>query len=104
MPIDLSAVNWLYVAILSGIAFVATLLGSLISFRNKFYAAIIAAILFGAAFVFWTYYPHDNLAGGAQFVADQPKIECDEAVSYRVDLSAGPVMRNSSQPGEMERS
>ena len=61
MPIDLSAVNWLYVAILSGFVFVAALLGSLISFRNKFYAAILAAILFAAAFVFWTYYPHENL-------------------------------------------
>jgi hypothetical protein len=63
MPIDLSAVNWLYVAILSAFVFIAALLGSLISFRNKFYASILAAILFAAAFVFWTYYPHDNLPG-----------------------------------------
>jgi uncharacterized membrane protein len=61
MPIDLSAVNWSYVGILSLLAFVASLLGSLISFRNKFAAAIIAAVLFAAGFVFWTYYPHDNL-------------------------------------------
>lgn len=61
MPIDLSTVNWLYVAILSGFVFIATLLGSIISLRNKFAAAIIAAVLFAAAFVFWTYYPHDNL-------------------------------------------
>ena len=61
MPIDLSTVNWLYVAILSGFAFVAALLGSIISFRNKLAAAIIAAVLFAAAFVFWTYYPRDNL-------------------------------------------
>jgi|HubBroStandDraft_5_1064220.scaffolds.fasta_scaffold120023_2 uncharacterized membrane protein YuzA (DUF378 family) len=61
MPIDLSAVNWLYVGILALFAFVAALLGSLISFRNKFAAAIIAAVLFAGAFVFWTYYPHDNL-------------------------------------------
>jgi len=73
MPIDLSAVNWLYVAILSGIAFVATLLGSLISFSNKFYAAIIAAILFGAAFVFWTYYPHDNLPAALNSLPTSPK-------------------------------
>jgi hypothetical protein len=61
MPIDLSAVNWFYVAILSLLVFVAALLGSLISFRNKFAAAIIAAVLFAGGFVFWTYYPHDNL-------------------------------------------
>jgi hypothetical protein len=61
MPIDLTTVNWLYVAILSGFVFVAALLGSLISFRNKFAAAIIAMVLFAAAFVFWTYYPRDSL-------------------------------------------
>jgi hypothetical protein len=58
MPIDLSAVPWLYVAILSGIAFVAALLGSLIAFRNRFAGAILAGILFGAGFVAWNYYPH----------------------------------------------
>ena len=61
MPVDLSTVNWLYVAILSLLVFIAALLGSLISFRNKFAAAILAAVLFAAGFVFWTYYPHDNL-------------------------------------------
>jgi hypothetical protein len=61
MPIDLSTVNWLYVAILAGFVFVATLLGSIISFRNKLAAAIIAAVLFAAAFVFWTYYPRESL-------------------------------------------
>jgi hypothetical protein len=59
MPIDISAVNWLYVVILSGIAFVAALLGSLIAFRNRFAGAVIAAILFGAGFVAWNYYPHN---------------------------------------------
>ena len=60
MPIDLSTVNWLYVAILSGFVFVAALLGGIIAFRNKVAAAFIAAVLFAAAFVFWTYYPRDN--------------------------------------------
>ncbi len=59
MPIDLAAVNWLYVAILSGIAFVAALLGSLIAFRNRFAGAILAGILFGVGFVAWNYYPHN---------------------------------------------
>jgi hypothetical protein len=60
MPIDLSTVNWLYVAILSGFVFVAALLGGIIAFRNKVAAAFIAAVLFAAVFVFWTYYPRDN--------------------------------------------
>ncbi|MGC2125357.1 MAG: hypothetical protein WA652_21120, partial [Xanthobacteraceae bacterium] len=63
MPIDLSAVNWAYVGILSLIAFVAALLGSLISFRNRLMGAVIAGVLFAVAFVYWTYYPHPNIPG-----------------------------------------
>jgi fructose-specific phosphotransferase system IIC component len=63
MPIDLSAVNWQYVAILSAFAFVASLIGNLISFRSRFIGAILAGILFAIAFVFWTYYPHANIPG-----------------------------------------
>ena len=73
MPIDLSAVNWLYVSILAGFAFIATLLGSIISFRNKFAAAIIAAVLFAAAFVFLTYYPRDNLPEAIRSLPSSPK-------------------------------
>lgn len=63
MPIDLATVNWSYVGILSGFAFIATLLGGLISFRNRLGGAVIAAILFAVAFVYWTYYPHPNIPG-----------------------------------------
>jgi hypothetical protein len=58
MPIDLSAVNWMFVAIMAGLAFVAALLGSIIAFRNRFMGAIIAAVLFAAFFVAWNHYPH----------------------------------------------
>jgi hypothetical protein len=58
MPIDLSAVNWLFVVLMGAMAFVAALLGSLIAFRNRFVGAIIAGILFAAGFVAWNYYPH----------------------------------------------
>jgi len=73
MPIDLSSVNWLYVAILSGFAFVAALLGSLIAFRNRFVGAIIAGILFALAFIFWTYYPHENLPAALSSLPTSPK-------------------------------
>ncbi|MGC1780598.1 MAG: hypothetical protein WBB34_21900 [Xanthobacteraceae bacterium] len=63
MPIDLAAVNWAYVAILALFVFVAALLGSLISFRNRFGGAVVAAILFAVVFVYWTYYPHPNVPG-----------------------------------------
>ncbi len=58
MPNDLSAVNWVFVALMAVLAFVAALLGSLIAFRTRFAGAIIAAVLFAAGFVAWNYYPH----------------------------------------------
>jgi hypothetical protein len=73
MPIDLTAVNWLYVTILSGFVFIAALLGGLISFRNKLAAAIITAVLFAAAFVFWTYYPRDNLPPAISSLPTSPR-------------------------------
>ena len=73
MPIDLSTVNWLYVAILSGFVFIAALLGGLISFRNKLAAAIITAVLFAAALVFWTYYPRDNLPPAISSLPTSPR-------------------------------
>jgi hypothetical protein len=59
MPIDLSTVNWVFVGLMTLLAFVAALLGSLIAFRNKFLGAIIAAILFAVGFIAWNYYPHN---------------------------------------------
>jgi hypothetical protein len=61
MAIDLTTVNWLYVAIMAGFAFVAALLVSLISFRNRVGGALVAAILFAAMYVAWNYYPHPQI-------------------------------------------
>ncbi len=58
MPLDLSTVNWTFVGLMSLLAFVAALLGSLIAFRNRFFGAVLAGILFAAGFVAWNYYPH----------------------------------------------
>jgi hypothetical protein len=58
MPIDVRQVDWLYVAILALFALVANLIANLLSFRRRGVAAVLAAVLFAAAFVFWTYYPH----------------------------------------------
>ena len=57
--IDLSSVDWIFVGLMTALAFVAALLGSLIAFRNRFVGAIIAGILFGVGFVGWNYYPHN---------------------------------------------
>jgi hypothetical protein len=61
MPIDLSTVNWTYVAIMAVFAFVASLLGGLISFRHRIGGALLAAILFAAMYVAWNYYPHPQI-------------------------------------------
>jgi len=53
VPIDWANVNWLYVIVLSLIVFFSTLLCTL-AFRG----AVISALVFAAAFVFYTYYPH----------------------------------------------
>jgi len=58
VPIDWANVSWLYVAVLALFVFVTTLIGTLLSFRRVFLGAVLSAILFAGAFVFWTYYPH----------------------------------------------
>jgi hypothetical protein len=58
MPIDVSQVPWLFVGLMTAFAFFAAILGSIISFRNKFVGAVIAGVLFGLFFVGWNYYPH----------------------------------------------
>ena len=96
MPIDLSTVNWTYVALMAAFVFVAAFVGGIISFRNRIGAAVVAAILFAAMFVAWNYYPHPQIQ--LPIVGD---LRLRRAV---VDLSAGPVMRSEFCPGEMERS
>jgi lipopolysaccharide export LptBFGC system permease protein LptF len=61
MAIDFSTVNWLFVAIMAVFAFAASLLGGLISFRNRIGGALLAAILFAAMYVVWNYYPHPQI-------------------------------------------
>jgi len=58
MPIDLAAVNWLYVAVLAVFVLISTFVGNLLSFNHRGMAAVLSALAFVALFVFWTYYPH----------------------------------------------
>jgi hypothetical protein len=58
LPIDWATVNWPYVIVLSLIVFACTLVGTSLTFRHIFGGAVITALLFAAAYVFWTYYPH----------------------------------------------
>lgn len=58
MSLDLSNVDWTFLGLMTLLAFVATLLGNLITLRKRFAGAIIAAVLFAVGFVAWNYYPH----------------------------------------------
>jgi len=58
MPIDISTVNWIFVALMGVFAFIAALLGSFISLRSRVVGSIIAGVLFAVIFVAWNYYPH----------------------------------------------
>ena len=59
LHIDWANVSWLYVAVLALFVFVSTLIGTLLSFRRLLLGSVLSAVLFAAAFVFWTYYPHN---------------------------------------------
>jgi hypothetical protein len=54
MPLDLSTVNWVYVGELTAIAFVAAVIGNLLSFHRWLVGAILAAVLFVIGYVFFT--------------------------------------------------
>ena len=58
MPIDPTTVDWLYVIVLALFVFLATLIAGVLSFGRRVLGAVLSAVLFAAAFVFWTYYPH----------------------------------------------
>jgi hypothetical protein len=58
VPIDWASVNWLYVAIMAVLVFFSTLIGTLLALKRAFPGAVLSALLFSAAFIFWTYYPH----------------------------------------------
>ena len=55
---DWASVDWLYVAVLAVFVFFSTLIGVLLSFKRAFVSALLSTLLFAAAFVLWTYYPH----------------------------------------------
>jgi hypothetical protein len=58
LPIDWANVNWPYMIVSMLLVFLCTLIGTSLSFRRTFLGALLTALLFGAAFVYWTYYPH----------------------------------------------
>jgi len=77
IPIDWINVDWLYVAVLSIFVFLTTIISNLIALQHRLMGAVLSAVLFAVAFVFWTYYPHHlplptRLAGGKPAASTAP--------------------------------
>jgi hypothetical protein len=58
LPIDWATVDWPYAVALVLLVFVCTVIGTTLGFGRAFPSAVLSALLFATAFVFWTYYPH----------------------------------------------
>jgi hypothetical protein len=59
LPIDWTNVSWDYVIALVLLVFVCSFLGTAISLKRTFLGCLLTTLFFGAAFMFWTYYPHN---------------------------------------------
>ncbi len=59
LPIDWAQVNWPYVIALVLLVFVCTFVGTALSLKRTFLSCLLTSLLFGTAYMFWTYYPHD---------------------------------------------
>jgi hypothetical protein len=58
LPIDWNTVDWPYVIALVLLVFLCTIVGTTLAFGRAFPSAVLSTLLFAAAFLFWTYYPH----------------------------------------------
>jgi len=59
MSIDWANVSWVYVTVLAVFVFLSSLVSGLLTLRHHLLRSVLAAVLFAAIFVFWTYYPHN---------------------------------------------
>jgi hypothetical protein len=56
LPFDLATVDWQTVGIYAGIAFLASIVGSIVAFGNRFIGAILTAVFFAVFYVAWHYW------------------------------------------------
>jgi hypothetical protein len=62
MPFNVADLPWQAIGLLTGLAFVTSLIGHSLT-RSAIVGAIITAILFAAIYIAWDYYPHHYLEG-----------------------------------------
>jgi hypothetical protein len=60
LGIDFGNLPWQAIGLLTGLAFISSLIGHSLT-RNAFVGAIIAAIIFAAIYIAWDFYPHGYL-------------------------------------------
>jgi hypothetical protein len=99
MPIDLGQVDWLYVAVLAVFAFVANIVANLLSFNRRGLAAVLAAVVFAAIFVFWTYYPHGLSFLPTSIASQQSPVTAVPAAPTTPQRPSNPVTDITSPPG-----
>jgi len=56
LPFDLATVDWVTVAIYSGIAFLSAIIGNAIALGNRFAGAVLTALFFAIFYVLWVYW------------------------------------------------
>jgi hypothetical protein len=56
LPFDPATVDWTTVAIYSGLAFLAALVGNIIAFGNRFAGAVLTAVFYAVFYVAWVYW------------------------------------------------
>ena len=56
LPFDPAAIDWVTVAIYSGLAFLAAIVGGAIAFGNRFAGAVLTAVFFAIFYVLWVYW------------------------------------------------
>jgi len=90
MELDwLTNVDWPYAVLLALFALIASAIGNLLAFGHRGMGAVLTAVIFGAGFVFWTYYPHHvpllptRLKGSAPAVMTAPAVPAAPAAPVR---------------------
>ncbi len=103
IPVDWTTVDWANVGLLSAIAFLAALLGNILIFKHRLWAAILSGLLFAAAYVFLAYYPHGLAVPGLKTGARAPGATIQNEQVYRGfecnGANISPELRWSGAPG-----
>jgi hypothetical protein len=63
LPIDWARVDWVTVATLSGIAFIAAVIANILSLGSRLVGAVLTGVVYAVLYVVWTYYLRAQVFG-----------------------------------------